>query len=91
MNNGKDQSDKKPKTPIKVSFDNHNIIPFLNNLTQTSDKDSLLSHINKSNLHDPGLIQHGIDSNDKLPNSTSKLNIKGNHQEIVRASSRERV
>ncbi|XBW36767.1 hypothetical protein QEN19_002344 [Hanseniaspora menglaensis] len=49
--------------------------PFLNNLTQSQHKISssnVKSFINKSNLHDPDLIQHGIESTDKLNNSSGR-------------------
>ena len=81
MDDSTDSNNKKKNNPIKVSYNNENVIPFLNNLTQSpSNKETFPSHINKSNLHDPDLIQHGIDSNGKLPNSNTKLNAKNTRQ-----------
>ncbi|GMM41486.1 coenzyme A transporter [Hanseniaspora uvarum] len=81
MDDSTDSNNKKKNNPIKVSYNNENVIPFLNNLTQSpSNKETFPSHINKSNLHDPDLIQHGIDSNGKLPNLNTKLNAKNTRQ-----------
>ncbi|OBA27783.1 mitochondrial carrier [Hanseniaspora valbyensis NRRL Y-1626] len=95
---------KKPSRPF-FAIENDTAIPtvvvnpFLNNLTQSqhiipatpviSSNSNSNSFINKSNLHDPDLIQHGIDSNDKKQMKAASVVVSGSSSSGNENSSNE--